>query len=148
MIAGEHIQQRGFSLIESLIALVVLSIGLVGVAAMQLKAMQSANAGYQRSMASVAAVDAQERLWAEFASLQPDQTCVNIDAGQVQQQWKAHWLHNVVHTPLRGASPSLTTIEVNQASHGCHVSVNVALSDEENDQFEYTFSLPLIGRLP
>ena len=42
-------RQRGFSLVEALIALVVLSIGLIGVAAMQLKALQSANAGYQRS---------------------------------------------------------------------------------------------------
>ncbi len=52
--------QRGFSLVEALIALLVLSLGLVGVAAMQLKALQSASLGYQRSVASVAAVDAQE----------------------------------------------------------------------------------------
>ena len=65
--------QRGFSLLEALIALVVLSIGLIGVAAMQLKALQSANAGYQRSVASVAAVDAQERLWAQsHARNRPD----------------------------------------------------------------------------
>jgi prepilin-type N-terminal cleavage/methylation domain-containing protein len=67
--------QRGFSLLEALIALVVLSIGLIGVAAMQLKALQSANAGYQRSVASVAAVDAQERLWAQLATLETGQTC-------------------------------------------------------------------------
>lgn len=37
--------QQGFSLIEVLIALVVLAFGLMGVAAMQIKALQSATEG-------------------------------------------------------------------------------------------------------
>lgn len=56
---------RGFSLIEALVALLVLSIGLLGVAGMQLKAMQSTHAGYQRAIASLAAQDAVELIWAE-----------------------------------------------------------------------------------
>ena len=60
--------QQGFSLIEVLIALVVLAFGLMGVAAMQIKALQSATEGYQRSIAVVAAVDAQERIWNLLAS--------------------------------------------------------------------------------
>ena len=59
--------QRGFTLLEALVALLVLSIGMLGVAAMQLKALQGAHAAYQRSIASLAAQDAQERLWAELA---------------------------------------------------------------------------------
>lgn len=56
----------GFTLVEALVALLVLSFGLLGVAGMQLKALQSAHAGYQRSIASLAAQDAQERLWAQL----------------------------------------------------------------------------------
>jgi type IV pilus assembly protein PilV len=59
--------ESGFTLIEALVALLVLSIGLLGVAAMQLKALQGAHAAYQRSIASLAAQDAQERLWAVMA---------------------------------------------------------------------------------
>ncbi|MEQ5803218.1 type IV pilus modification protein PilV [Halomonas sp. H10-9-1] len=59
--------EQGFTLIEALIALLVLSIGLLGVAAMQLKSLQGAHAAYQRSIATLAAQDAQERLWAQMA---------------------------------------------------------------------------------
>ena len=58
---------RGFSLIEALIALLVLSIGMLGAAAMQLNALQGAHMAYQRSIATLAAQDAQERLWAQMA---------------------------------------------------------------------------------
>ncbi|MDR5876184.1 type IV pilus modification protein PilV [Halomonas sp. CUBES01] len=137
--------QRGFSLIEALIALLVLSLGLVGVAAMQLKALQSASVGYQRSVASVAAVDAQERLWAQLATLDPDETCKNINIEAVETAWKNHWFQEDDHSPLRGALPSLSSIGTDEATDGCRISINVALSDEDADQFDYSFRLPLIG---
>tara|TARA_R110000850_G_scaffold238631_1_gene363265 strand:+ start:824 stop:1261 length:438 start_codon:yes stop_codon:yes gene_type:complete len=138
--------QRGFSLIEALIALVVLSIGLIGVAAMQLKALQSANAGYQRSVASVAAVDAQERLWAELATLAPNETCENIDSSSVEAEWREHWFQDDESTPLRAVIPSLSSIgkDDNNDGDGCRINVNVALSDDSNEQFDYFFLLPKI----
>ena len=42
----------GFTLIESLVALLVLSIGLLGVAAMQLSSLQSNNGAFQRTQAT------------------------------------------------------------------------------------------------
>lgn len=57
--------EGGFSLIEALIALLVLSIGMLGATAMQLNSLQGAHMAYQRSIATLAAQDAQERLWAE-----------------------------------------------------------------------------------
>jgi len=140
--------QRGFSLIEALIALVVLSVGLIGVAAIQLKALQSANAGYQRSVASVAAVDAQERFWAQLAMLDPGQTCENIDTAMIESEWKEHWFHSIEPTPLREASSDQSTIVNSSSSAGCSISVNVALSDDDNDQFDYIFRLPRIEGSP
>ena len=61
--APSPVGSRGFTLIEALVALAVLSFGLLGVAAMQLKALQNAHMGYQRSVASLIAIDAQERAW-------------------------------------------------------------------------------------
>jgi len=55
---------RGFSLIEVLVAVAVLAIGLLAVGGVQLKSLQGAQAGYQRTLASLAAQDATERLWA------------------------------------------------------------------------------------
>lgn len=83
--------QRGFSLVEALIALVVLSLGLVGAAAMQLKALDSADEGYRRALASVAALDAQERLWATYRHTRQ---CAEIEVGRVESAWRRHWFQH------------------------------------------------------
>src|SRR5690554_5937575 len=62
-----RLTSRGFTLLEALVAVLVLSLGMLGVAAMQLKAMQSAHVAYQRSVASLAAQDAVERLWVSLS---------------------------------------------------------------------------------
>ncbi len=57
----------GFTLIEVMIALGVLTIGLTGLAAMQLSAMQYSHSAHYRSLASTIALDFEERLWLELA---------------------------------------------------------------------------------
>lgn len=89
------VKSQGFSLIEVLVALVVLAVGLLGLAGLQLKGLQSAHVAYQRTLATLAAQDAGERLWqwqadqriagASFAC--PD--AKELDA--MQQAWHAQW---------------------------------------------------------
>lgn len=62
-----RIRQQGLSLIEVLIALAVISIGLAGMAAMQLTTLQFVHSAHYRSMASTIALDFEERLWLELA---------------------------------------------------------------------------------
>lgn len=62
----------GFTLLENLIALVVLSVGTLGCVALQLNALQATHSAYQRSLASLIAADAGERLWAGLANGQAD----------------------------------------------------------------------------
>src|SRR5690554_7063684 len=84
------IRAKGFTLLEALIALLVLSIGMLGVAAMQLKALQGAHAAYQRSIASLAAQDAQERLWAQLSA--NSASCpTNDEVNAIQNAWHAEW---------------------------------------------------------
>lgn len=52
----------GFTLIESLVALLVLSIGLLGVAAMQLSSLQANNGAFQRTQATFLAQDIADRM--------------------------------------------------------------------------------------
>lgn len=59
--------QSGLSLIEVMVALVVLSIGLLGIALLQMRALQSTHAAYQATLASIMATDAEERLWLDRA---------------------------------------------------------------------------------
>lgn len=54
---------RGFSLLEVLIAVLVIAFGVLGMAALQLKSLQFSHSGYQRTIASVIALDAAEQLW-------------------------------------------------------------------------------------
>lgn len=139
-----RLRQRGFSLLEALIALLVLSIGLIGVAAMQLKALQSATAGYQRSVASVAAVDAQERLWAELPGLaQNSKDCTNIDIDNVETVWVDWWDDDEASNPLRNVN--WTGSGISRGDDECEFTISIVL-DEGPGKIEtdlsYTFRLP------
>lgn len=56
--------QRGFNLIEALVAAVVLSMGLLGIAALQLTGMRNTQGSYYRSQAVTLMNDISERIYA------------------------------------------------------------------------------------
>jgi type IV pilus assembly protein PilV len=60
--AASGVRQRGVGLIEVLIAFFVLSIGLLGLATMQMKTVQYNQGAYIRSQATVAAYDIMDRM--------------------------------------------------------------------------------------
>nr|WP_232230312.1 type IV pilus modification protein PilV [Halomonas sp. 1513] len=126
---------KGFTLIEALIALLVLSIGMLGVAAMQLNALQGAHAAYQRSIASLAAQDAQERLWASMSDLQcPDQSIVNGIGGEWHSQW-SEYLPGLSESPVGPPSD-------------CEFIITIAWDEERfeedgRESFSYVVRLPV-----
>ncbi|MEH6368551.1 MAG: type IV pilus modification protein PilV, partial [Pseudomonas marincola] len=54
-------QQRGFTLIEVLIAVVILSIGLLGMATLMMTSVQASQSAYLRGQASLMVYDFSER---------------------------------------------------------------------------------------
>ncbi|MBA4253172.1 MAG: type IV pilus modification protein PilV [Pseudomonadota bacterium] len=66
----------GFTLIEILVALVILSIGLLGVAGLQLRSLQTSHSSFERSIATLQARDLVERMWANEGILYDAQGCV------------------------------------------------------------------------
>lgn len=98
---------RGFSMIELLVAVLVLAIGLLGVAGVQLLSMQQTSNSNMRSQATLAAQDVAERVRAnaggaiggeELASLQARlqrdlgpgsqvQVQINGETAQISIQW-------------------------------------------------------------
>ena len=140
--------QQGLSLIEVLIALVVLAFGLMGVAAMQIKALQSATEGYQRSIAVVAAVDAQERIWNLLAR---DSNCEAIEASAVsalEDDWIEHWSADTNANPLRGANWDNSDVRM---SGGCEFTIVIALnsvSSNREEEYLYSFILPNTAGAP
>lgn len=65
-------KSQGFTLIEALVALLVLALVLLGVAAMQTQALQGAHLSYQRTVATLAAQDMVERLWIQLGTKAAD----------------------------------------------------------------------------
>lgn len=87
----------GLSLLEVLIALAVISIGLAGMAAMQMTTLQYVHSAHYRSMASTIALDLEERLWLEIADNDlsgcPD---VSNDPGSPIDDLLTHWNRDYV----------------------------------------------------
>lgn len=80
----------GFSLIEVLVAMAVLSIGLLSLAALQASAVRHALGSFQHSVAKLHMLDAVERLWAS--------RCVVLD-GHALDTLKAQWQTAQAHHP-------------------------------------------------
>ncbi len=132
MKAGK-LRVKGFTLIEALVAVLVLSLGLLGASAIQLKALQTAHVSFQRTIATMAAQDAVERLWVDLGEKNV-QACPDADPAG----WKADWEN---HLDLR----DVTTIT--QESTFCEYSITVGWVDERFDD-EDVSTLKHVIKLP
>ena len=76
-----HARPSGFSLLEALIALLVISVGLLGIAGLQLKGMQHSTDAYMRTQASLLAQQIIDRMYANQGGLASyeDIECTPID---------------------------------------------------------------------
>jgi type IV pilus assembly protein PilV len=83
-------RQSGLTLIEVMVALLVLSIGLIGISVLHLNAIKFAHSSYYSSVASSAALDLEERLWLQVR--ETNGNCVsaaqvNTAVAEVLDQW-------------------------------------------------------------
>ncbi len=131
----------GFTLLEVLVALLVLSVGTLGCVALQLNALQATHSAYQRSLASLIAADAGERLWQGLAD------------GRIDTAWLADWRQRRNCETGEGhvCLPELeVTVEGSGGSRLITVSWAEARFDDAADgrsQLEYVIEL-LPERLP
>lgn len=133
----KHGSMGGFTLIEVLVALLVLGFGFLGIAAMQLKSMQAAHVSYQRSIASLAAQDAGERLWAELAHHPP--LCPTSETGDAwASAWYSEWSQHL---------PGLVHDAGTMVKSDCTYTITVEwqddrFADEAVSTLEYVMRLP------
>lgn len=129
----------GFSLIESLIALLIISVGLVGNAALQSTlSKQSANAD-NRVRATTLAEDIHSRMVSDYTNIgcyayPTTGTCGNAVATEIAQ-WKTAWAAQV--TSLPGAiAPSVTV-----TGNACPCRITIRWKPSQNST-TYSYSVP------
>lgn len=73
-------RSKGFSLVEVLVALLVLSIGLLGLAMLQVQGMKYNTNSYQRTQATLLAYDIIDRIRANKVGADAGSYCLNVTA--------------------------------------------------------------------
>ena len=134
----------GFSLIEVLITLLVLSLGLLGAAAMHLTALRASVSSYQTSIASSAALEFEERLWIA-AALRPN-GCLTAadDVDDIATAWRSAWVGGVDRISLP-VSATISVMPSRAIGAGTAVEFPLVLrwgegsfADGEEDIFHFT----------
>lgn len=156
MIAGIHrpmsrpgvAYSRGLTLIENLIALLVLSIGLLGLASLQTASLQFNTSAYQRTQATILAYDMADRLRANRQAALSDLYTIAFENapracgaanmnGTVPQQDISVWL-NTIACRLPESTGSI-------ARNGNEFTFTVRWDDsrgrEDPMQFQFTTAL-------
>ncbi|MEJ2108263.1 MAG: type IV pilus modification protein PilV [Acidiferrobacteraceae bacterium] len=91
--------QRGFTLTEVLIAVLVLAVGLLGLAGLQLAGMKSNHSAYLRSQATIVAYDLLDRMRADPAGFTDRQFVMDTSADSGNPQFEA-WEHTLLSLDL------------------------------------------------
>ena len=100
----------GFTLIEILVALVILSIGLLGVAGLQLRSLQTSHSSFERSIATLQARDLVERMWGGICTLYDNQGQI-VPAGRdaIFTAWSNDHIATGTFAAAQGWTPVLAT---------------------------------------
>jgi type IV pilus assembly protein PilV len=77
-------QEAGFTLLEILVAVVILSLGLLGLAGLQVSSLNNNQTAYYRSIASQQAYDMADRMRANLAGIRADDNYDNLTTKTAQ----------------------------------------------------------------
>lgn len=135
---------KGLTLLEALVALIILSIGLVGIASLHLLAQRSAHASLQTANASVIALDLEEWLWEALA--EPGlENCPDFAA--TVKALEAHWQQAEPNAPDNNSAwptasrlqlPNLEIELLSTNDEGEWITGTIAVRWEENRLIDST----------
>lgn len=140
-------RETGFTMIEVLVALIILAIGLLGVAGVQTLAMKQTTNSHIRSQVSILAYDMVERIRAnlegakagEYNSISAAPTapsCTSCTPAQVAAQDANQW-----YSSLNDRIPGYTGASVALANGVATITINWTERDLGNDALAQTYQL-------
>jgi len=141
---GRPIHTSGFTLIEILIALLVLSIGLLGLAAVQVQSLQNSYASYERSMATMQARDLVERLWAGICDLyNEDGEIVTGAEGEIDDEGTILYSWKKDHVGIGlFADQEKPDLDLNTETAVWTLTIDWVGRQERDEQIRHLFRLP------
>lgn len=134
--------QSGFTLIEVLVALLVLAIGLVGIASLHIAGLRNAHSSYYTSIASSAALDFEERLWLAMTDI--NEGCIDPDTvgniiADLETAWGGGAGGTITIPGLQVNLIDLNTAGLDDDDYWAEVRINVAWTDSRFGQAQETF---------
>ena len=163
--------QSGLSILEVLIALVILSVGLVGLAGMHMNSLQYVHSAYFRSLASSVALDLEERSWREISKTGVSD-CLDVsESGLVFTSLTTDWVDRnylpedhwtgwggekqatmpTVDVDLTGATTtaiySETPITISWSDVRFDSTEDIAITDESAFDESYDYNLRILCKL-
>ena len=141
--------QRGFSLVEVLIALIIMSVGMLGIAGLYVQSMQAGRTSLFRHHAVTLAGDVADRIRANptagiaYAGIGGDNNCVGagIDCDEVQMAFNDIFLWD------QQAAESLPNgdVTINFDDTVNPPTYTIAIGwDEPGEQLDYTIVIPVM----
>lgn len=91
MLTLSKTKQQGITLIEALVAMVVLSVGMLGIAGLQINAIKYSYSSYQKTLATLQAKDLTDRLWSSSCALPDARNQIRDDWISVHQNSLPNW---------------------------------------------------------
>lgn len=145
-------QQHGFTLVEVLIALVVLAIGMLGIAALYIEGLRASRTALVRSEAVTLATDIADRIrtnpeggaaYAGAAAGAPNASCLPGGAGCTPQELAAHdlrvWL-DALAAALPGGTGTINYLDVSPTD-GIPAAYDVTVSWTEAGLGDLDYSI-------
>ena len=140
-------RETGFTMIEVLVALIILAIGLLGVAGVQTLAMKQTTNSHVRSQVSILAYDMAERIRANLPAAETGgysnitaaptaPSCTTCTPAQVAARDASEWYSN-----LNATIPGFTGASVALANGMATITINWTERDLGNDSVAQTYQL-------
>lgn len=135
-------RQQGFGLIEVLVALTILSIGMLGLAAMQLTSLQFARESLDTTIATIMVRDMNERAWA-----QRGEACKKLKGPEgLLSKWQGDATKNAPMPNVEAkASPFPDDPDTNKQEYGRYYTLTVEWGSEDDNTVELVTFLPCEG---